>query len=449
MKKTNGLGLNAGIKAMVIAFLTLLLLLPTFFVSSLIDERQSYRQAAMDDISQKWGSSQSIEGPILSIPYKDWEKANDGTVNEVIRYSHFLPSQLKVQSTVKPEKKHRGIYDVIVYTSNISLKGSFESSSPELLGVNEKNILWERAFITIGISDLRGIRDEVSVNIFGKDYKADPGVLSADISSSGVHVNLNSTNETISAATEFNISLSLRGSDQLYFAPIGKVTEVKVESDWQSPSFTGAFLPERVENQAYFPAKWKVLHLNRNYPQQWLNSSYSIQSSLFGVRLIQPADMYQQSTRSVKYALLLISLTFIMFFFMEYKNGAYVHVIQYLLIGLAICIFYLLLISISEYLGFASAYGIASVLTIGLISLYTVSVIKSRKLALFVGSVLSLLYGFLYIILKSEDYALLMGSLLLFVVLSSIMFYSRNIDWNISSKVLPEQNDTTNDRNIA
>lgn len=214
------------------------------------------------------------------------------------------------------------------------------------------------------------------------------------------------------------------------FVPVGKTTRVRIASGWETPSFDGAFLPdEREVSEEGFHAEWKVLHLNRNFPQKWRDRNHSISGSEFGVELLFPVDHYQKGHRAAKYAVMFIGLTFVLFFFSEILNRRRIHPIQYLLVGLSLCLFYTLLISFSEHISFALSYLIASVSIITLITAYSASVLRNKRLVALVGFALVVLYSFLFTILQLEEYALLMGSIGLFIVMAAIMYLSRNVDW--------------------
>ena len=233
----------------------------------------------------------------------------------------------------------------------------------------------------------------------------------------------------------FNFDLDLNGSHALTFGPIGKMTIVNLESSWNSPSFMGSFLPdEHVVNKAGFSASWKILDLNRNYPQSWLGDKHDLLQSTFGLELMQPVNEYAKNTRAAKYTLLVISLTFLMFFFFEVINKQHVHPMHYILVGLAISIFYILLLSLSEHVGFNMAYILSTWAIIGLIGTYSTSILNSKKLVVVQGVMLLSLFGFIFVILQLEDYALLAGSIGLLIVLAIVMYFSRNIDWNNFSK---------------
>ena len=241
--------------------------------------------------------------------------------------------------------------------------------------------------------------------------------------------------ETLSKAYAFSIPLKLNGSGYLKFEPVGKETTVALESGWSSPSFEGDFLPDQREIRPEgFSASWKVLDLNRNYPQQWKGAEYSFgtgnhPSAHFGVRLVQTVDEYAKTERSSKYAILVIGLTFLIYFFYETLRRFHIHPFQYLLVGLALSVFYLLLLSLSEHLGFNTAYAVATAATIGLITVYSAGVFKNLRMTVQLTLLLGLIYGFIFIVLQLEDYALLTGSIGIFAALAAVMYYSRNVDW--------------------
>jgi inner membrane protein len=299
------------------------------------------------------------------------------------------------------------------------------------LNIAEQNILWNEAFVSIGITDLRGIEDAIDFNWNGEKYSFNSGLESKDVLLSGINTKIKIEHgDSANANNEFEFNLNLKGSEYVYFSPIGKTTEVNISSPWTTPSFDGAFLPDKrnIDDKG-FTAYWRVLHLNRNFPQQWTNNQHNIDGSAFGINLKIPTDSYTKTDRSIKYSILFITLTFMIFYFLELLNNKYIHAVQYLLVGFALCIFYVLLLSISEHIPYNFAYVIASTMTIGLISWYTAGVLKDKKLSFMVAGNLTLLYGFIFTLIQLEDYALLMGSFGLFTILSIVMFYSRKIDW--------------------
>jgi len=425
------------IKAVFIAIITLLLLIPAGMISNLVYERQGTKNEAVNEIGQKWGKEQTITGPFLTIPFTKLIKRyspKDSTDVLVERtdYLNILPENLTIHGSIAPEKRYRGIFEVIVYNSNISVEGNFASLNIKEFNIESKDLHTDEAFLSIGISDLRGIEEQIDLNWGNSTEVFNPGTVTNNIITSGINAPLDlSVNNNGDIITEtFSLNVKLKGSEYLQFVPVGKVTDVELSSDWTTPSFDGSFLPDqRTISDSGFVANWNILHLNRNYPQAWINSEHRVEGSAFGVDLLLPVDNYQKSERSIKYAILFIGLTFLVFFFIEIINKKRVHPIQYILVGLALCLFYTLLLSISEHSTFNLAYLGSSVLTIGLISAYTKTVLKSNSLTGLMSGILIILYLFIYVIIQLEDYALLMGSIGLFVILSMVMYFSRKIDW--------------------
>jgi inner membrane protein len=281
----------------------------------------------------------------------------------------------------------------------------------------------------LGLSDLRGIQEVVALHWGNDIYGFKPGVESDEVIQKGISTRIlipPSSNEP----WDFSLDLSINGSTSLSMVPLGKSTLVELKSSWPSPSFDGAFLPdERTIDQEGFHASWKVLNLNRSYPQSFRGTVQGIYESAFGVNLWVPADDYQQTMRAAKYASLFIALTFLLFFFVQLLNGLRIHPVQYVIVGLALCVFYTLLIALSEHLSFALSYLMSSVTIILMITLFAHSFSKKRKLTQVIGGILILLYAFIYLIIQIEDYALLVGSLGLLFVLAITMYLSRKIDW--------------------
>lgn len=417
-----------------IGFLILLMLIPTAMISDLIRERQYRQEEAAAEITSKWGNDQTVMGPVLSIPYKDYYK-EDEEIKVVKRYAHFLPYQLDVKGKVNPLVRHRGIFEAVLYDTDLHISGTYNKPEFSNWKIKDENILWDEASISLGIPDMRGINEAINLKWNKETIAFEPGVPVADVISNGVSVPIDlSDSSQQSGEYKFDFDLSLNGSRQLYFVPLGNETNVDLTSNWPDPIFSGQFLPDthHVTTKG-FTAHWKVLQLNRNYPQQWLGNAYNPIYAAFGVDMKVGVDNYQKNTRSAKYAVMIIALTFIMFFFVEVLNKKRIHPIQYLFVGFALSIFYALLLAISEHASFGVAYLAASVAVIGLILVYVQGMLKARKLTLILGGVLVLIYGFIFVILQLQDYALLVGSIGLFIALAVVMYFTRNIDWyNVS-----------------
>ena len=420
-----------------IGILILLFMIPISSIESLIREREYRQQDTIQEVSALWGNPQTIKGPILTIPYSTFSKVYDQEDKDKFRlveqteYAHFLPEELTINGQLMPEVRYRGIYEVIVYSSEVKLEGEFLAPDFSEWKINPADIHWDDAYLALGLPDLRSIQQYVEVSWDTATYSFNPGIESRDVIQTGIHAALSLTpTEEKGAKHRFSLSLDFNGSSSLDFVPLGKSTRVSINSPWKDPSFGGAFLPDdRSVAETGFTAHWEVLHLNRPYPQSFRGAQHGIDASAFGVSLLLPVDEYQKSMRSAKYALMLVSLTFIIFFFIQILRKVRIHPIQYIMVGLALVVFYTLLIALSEHISFQWAYYVASVAIITMITLYVHSIFKNAQLTLIMGGILVILYAFIYTIIQLQDYALLMGSVGLFIVLGIVMYLSRKIDW--------------------
>lgn len=417
---------SVSLKIFVVGILALFMLIPAAMIRSLIQERQISSVEVVKEISSKWGSEQTVSGPVISVPYISRAQV-DGKWVTSRQYAHFLPEEMNVSGKMLPDIRYRGIYKVIVYTADLKITGKFKRPSFSDWKIDPADIIWDEATVSVGIPDMRGIKNDMKLKFNGVDHEVSPGLDSQDIVSQGV-----STRVKFDASSEYiySIDLKLNGSSTLSFVPVGKVSKIELQSAWATPKFDGAYLPDNREVGANgFRADWTVLHLNRNFPQKWIGNAYDVYGSAFGVNLMFPVDHYQKSERAAKYALMFIALTFMVFLFSEILNRRKIHPVQYILVGLALCVFYTLLISLSEQLGFAIAYAAASVGTIALIGSYAVAIFNNKKQSMVLIGILIVLYLFLFTILQLEDYALIMGSIGLFVALGIVMHISRKVDW--------------------
>lgn len=425
---TSRIGRSVTFKLMIVCALILVLLAPVSMVKSLIREREWRQERVVDEINAKWGRTQTVAGPILSIPYRQIIEYEKGKKSTVTRYIHVLPSTLQLQGSVVPQVRYRGIYEAVLYQTHMVVEGRFPHPMIDKTRIPEADIFWDAAFVSLGITDMRGIREAIEGAFGGQKLAMEPGVETADVLAAGVSAPVALNREA--QGYDFRFVIDLNGSQQLSFVPVGRTTSVTMRSPWPDPSFTGAFLPvERTISPEGFTARWNVLHLNRNYPQSWTGSGHTLDESAFGVRLFRPVDIYQKSMRTAKYALMFIVFAFMAFFLSEVIHRLRVHPVQYLLVGLAIILFYTLLLSVSEHTSFGIAYLAASAAVLGLITAYAAAILKSAAVTAMVAGILAVLYGYLYILLQLEDYALLMGSSGLFVVLALVMFMTRKIDW--------------------
>ncbi|HRN55273.1 MAG TPA: cell envelope integrity protein CreD [Agriterribacter sp.] len=419
------------IKGIIVACLILIMLIPALFIMSLVNERANRRETVAGEVSSKWATQQTVTGPILVIPYRESIQLEDGKTTVYKKYAYFLPGQLKINGVLQPEIRHRSIYNIIVYRAEMQIEGYFNPVQTEALHIAPEDLLTQEAFVCIGLSDFRGIENQLSLLWNNSSHIFQAGMPDDRIIKNGLHTALALDDNDLAKANTFKLQLHLRGSENLSFTPVGKTTHVNIASPWTDPSFDGNFLPVTTPQitEKGFNAEWKVQHLNRNYPQSWKDSNYTIADSRFGITLLQPVDAYSKTMRSVKYAILFIALTFGLYFFLEILQKRTVHPIQYVLVGLALSIFYTLLLSVSEYIRFNIAYGIAAAATIALITLYTKSLFHKWKVAMLFGVILTVLYTFIFILLQLRDSALLFGSIGLFIVLAAVMYYSRKINW--------------------
>lgn len=422
------------LKLFIIGVLALLMLIPATMVKEIIYERQDRSLQTETDVTDNYPAAQEIIGPIISVPITSGPGAS--YVYSAPNYMHFLPENLQITGDVTPQKLERGIFKVVVYESALNVSGKFDLNKSLPSGFNGE-LDWSRAIMSIGISDLRGIKNQFSVNIAGVENQIVSGAAKNGIISDGVHFSMKGLSEFDNRNFDFSYVLDLQGSNNLSFIPVGNTTDIKVHSTWDSPSFNGSFLPDAREvNSDGFDANWHVLQLNRNYPQSWDGNTYtaSMEESSFGVNLKESLNDYQKSIRSVKYAILLIGLTFLVFFLVEIRNGKRIHPFQYILVGLALCLFYTLLVSLSEQINFNLAYLISASTIVIMISLYSRSIFTSTKLSFLLFGILTALYTFLFITLQMEDYALLSGSIGLTLMLAATMYFTRNIDWYATHK---------------
>lgn len=453
------------VKLLSIGFLVLILLIPSTWIQELIVERQLRADEVVQEVSSKWSGSQTLSGPILVIPYKVQEKIDRGKdgveIIERLEKYFFLPENLDVTGKVTPEVLHRGMFDVAVYASALEIQSTFKRPDFTSLSISENMIIWKDAYMILSITDLRGINDSLVFNVGNSPKTTEPsnnlGVFvqriseagtsnryapspedTGELSSSGVVARLN-----WNSADDFNgatsIKLNLKGSQRLNFVPTGKTTLVSLSGAWNNPSFDGEFLPEAREiSENGFAATWKVLHYNRPFSQQWNTVNEKLSGSDFGVKLLIPVDQYQKSIRTSKYGQLIIILTFVALFLVEITRKLRIHPFQYILIGAALIIYYTLLLSISEQLGYNIAYIIASISTVTLVSMYSVTFLHSKGLVALFTSLLVIFYSFIFIIILQQDFSLLLGSIGLFLIVGALMYFSRKIRWYGESESSPK-----------
>jgi inner membrane protein len=439
------------VKLFSIGILIIILLIPSAWIQDLIRERQNRADEVINEITDKWSVSQTISGPVLVIPFKKIEvidKGKDGIEKyEVIQKAFFLPEQLDINGDVLPEIRSRGIFDAVVYGSSLNINSVFKQPDFKALNIPENLVLWSEAYLAFGITDLRGISDNPTFTMGGDTLMAEPsndlGLSPSSDDDQNNYTSVRHSGSTtagviarlpLSGADSFNgnvsVKLSLKGSNRLDFVPVGKTTLVKVSGKWNNPSFDGEFLPASREIlQDNFTANWKILHFNRPFAQQWVDNHQQLSGANFGVKLLLPVDQYQKSMRTSKYGALIILLTFVALFLVEIIQKTRIHPFQYILIGAALTIYYTLLLSFSEQLGYNISYVISSLATVVLISAYSTTFLRSTRLTILFSLLLIIFYTFIFIIILQQDLSLLLGSIGLFLIIGAIMYFSRNIKW--------------------
>lgn len=414
-------------------FLGLLILIPVGQIKSLLAEREYRMWSVKEEVIDKWGGQQYLAGPILVIPVLEHytEIFNDKKEIMVRRhYLHFLPDELGITGEIQSEIRKKGIYNIELYTGSFSLQGTFKEIETPALPYDNTEVLWSEAELVVGLGDVKGLSGKVDLLWDNKDYEFDGGPGKSGLFQSGIHTRIPLEQEK---TYSFRAELELRGGESISFLPLGKETHVNINSDWASPNFIGAFLPEsHTITDADFSAEWKINALARNFPQTWIDNqidSFILQEGSFGINLISPVNGYFKNHRAIKYRLMFIFIPFIALFLFEVFTRTKVHPFQYLLAGFAISIFFLLLLSISEHLSFNISYFISAGASSIMVSSYTGSVFNSRVKGFIMGGINVVLYLYLYMSLVSEDYALIIGSLGLFVILAITMIITRKLNW--------------------
>ena len=421
------------IKVVIIGLLILLLMIPMFMIENLISERGRTQEEAIDEVSEKWSLAQTITGPYLNLQYPVVIE-NNGEKKVSIKDLILFPDELMVSGQLKTEILKRSIYEVNVYQSELTLKGSFSSEELKKSRIDMEQLQFDRAAICLNLTDMRGISEQISITLGDSVYIFEPGMDNRGIDNTGVHAIANLSELKQNKKLPYEIKIKLKGSQSLNFIPLGKTTRVDLKANWNTPSFTGNYLPNnRNITEKEFSAQWQVLNLNRNYSQVMVDYNNSnikdIENSSFGVNFKIPVEQYQQSMPSAKYAILIILLTFGVIFFTEIMNKTRIHALQYLLVGLALCLFYSLLLSFSEHIGFNPAYLLSSALTITLVGGYMFGVTRKKKPSLIMSGLLGILYIYIFVLIQLETFALLAGSLGLFIILAIVMYFSKKIDW--------------------
>ena len=430
-------------KVLLIGVLSLLLLVPLRMLQSVVSEREQRKAETESEIMQSWGGPQTLAGPFLTVPWISRSRDANGKPVETVQSAHFLPQMLAIDGSLLPEMRARGMYQVTVYGARLSLKGTFGRPDFSGIRVSPADILWERAFVSLELPDMRSLQEKVPLawgqgKLEFRSGKGSIGMFPGEMRAEVPGLDRGAPGRSSSADIPFSFEVSLHGGDSISFLPLGDETRVHIRSSWASPNFNGSYLPTRRTLGADgFDAQWRVISMARPYPQRWTDGEVEPQAltaTAFGVSLMTPVDTYQKVTRALKYGLLFLVLPFCTLFFFEVFSRRRIHALQYLLVGLADCVFYLLLLSLAEHVSFGAAYAIAAGACTGLVTLYAIAVVKSGT-GVVMLPVLGAAYGFLALVLSSEDNALMLGAVGLFLLLGAVMFLTRRVDWYRSERL--------------
>ncbi len=413
-------------KAMIIVILIALLMVPTYFIGNLVVERKIRKQDITKEISNSWAMPQIISSPYLQLSYAKKAAAVDGAKYK----GYVMANHSKTNATIDPIVQYRGIYKIQVYKTKAIINGTLLKKDLDAFEAKYGTIQYAQSAIVVNISDAKGIVDAATITTNNVTQILEVGNVNASIHGiKTLSLPLSSIIQT-SNDINFRIEFNLKGTEKISFVPLSANNTIILNSKWGNPSFEGTYATSnKTITDDGFIAQWDISKHNTSLPtvsDTWPGTV----DHIFGVNLINPVDSYAKILRTTKYAILFIALTFAFFFFVEVLQDKQIHPIQYTLVGLALVIFYTLLLSVSEYVFFDWAYIIACVATTALIAFYTKSIMKSIKTALIMVAVLAGLYSFMYTIIQLEETSLLVGSIGLFIVLAIIMQLSKKINWN-------------------
>jgi inner membrane protein len=431
-------------RMLIVGFLLLVLLIPLEFVKTLISERAIRQKEVVNEINDKWGKEVLLSGPMLKVPYKVFKE--DRIFNEksktyqtktevIVKNAYVFPNQLNIISNVNTKPLNRSIYESVVYTADIQINGNFPKLDFSEKDIKPEDILWDKITVLVKTSNLKGIKSTLEVNINNQQLTMAP-LYDREYLTTIQSSYITNFTENENSSLPFSFDVKINGSESLKFIPIGKETKAKMTSAWHSPGFDGMFLPDdetKTVSQDGFNAEWEVYQINRQFEQIFYGSLPDLTEFAFGTNFIIPVDEYQKTERTAKYGFMVIGLTLLVFLLIQLVSKIYIHPFQYVMIGLALVMFYTLLLSIGEHSSFLKAYAIASGAVLGLITIYSQVILKGFKFPLLICTSLASLYGFIYVIIQLENYALLVGSIGLFLILAIIMFASRKIDWGNES----------------
>ena len=433
--RLSGSGWEAGKRISFLIFLVLVMLVPLSMVEGVVQERGWRKDEVAREIGEQWGPPQVVSGPALVVPYDytQTQTLTDGQTRSTVktRYLVFTPDSTSINATAKVEKRYKSIYEVPVYAANISISGKFGALDLAPHGVAPAQVKWQAASLVLGISEIRAVKS-AALNAAGGTRSIEAGLLPYHPFAGGVYANVPLTSFNGPRGFDFSFKLALNGRDDLSFQPLGRQTEIALKSDWPHPGFSGAPLPDnRTIDAKGFEAKWSISHIATGAPLSWRAEEFKLEPARMvtvGAGLVEPGDVHQQTDRIVKYGVLVVGLTFGTMFVVGLLKRDRVHLVQYLLIGASLSLFYLLLLSLAEQMDFLGAYVIASLVDIAIVAWYAAATIR-RLMSAVVGAILAALHVYMYVLLQMESFALLSGTIGLLLILVAVMFVTRKVDW--------------------
>ena len=441
----------------VILFITFVLMIPLNFVSNIVYERQSLHNEATRNITESWGQAQTINGPVLVVPYEIWQdfkktvtvkvkvkgkKEEEEKDQEVIerkyftRYKLILPAEVTFDAKVDPEIRYRGIYRQALYNAPVNVRGHFVLPGQEGFSSRLHRVFWDKAWLAVGITDLKTISEDSPLQWEGVTAPAyKPGTKVGKLLGSGFHTLVPMTEKAMGAKQEFSLNLSIRGSGGISFTPVGEKTFITVAGAWPDPSFQGNLLPvERSITDKGFTARWNISNLTRTYPQieetdhpESSDELSSIKSFTAGVDLHENVSLYRMVRRAVHYGILFIAVSFVALFAFEMITRQRMHMLQYGMVGLSMSLFYLVLLSLAEHVDFTFAFLVASAVTVSMNSLYIAAALQSKIRGLIMAALLAGLYALLFSLLRMEDFSLVVGTGLVVAMMAVLMFVTRKL----------------------
>ena len=431
---------SQGGRFLVLAAITLLMTIPLMMIGVISSERERYAEQVRREVGATWGGAQTLAGPFVVVPVERTQavRRSDGSSVDRTDRDHLVltPQRLEIDVASEAQARRRGIYDATVFTATATLTGAFSFEGATALAEGYDEVLWDEARLVTWLSDPRALTDEVSATYGAAAHRFDPGAGLRGVEVAGTMVPIHVALGDPRGGSTFEVVLPLRGSGALRAIAAGRSTEMTMTSDWPHPSFDGNLLPrERTVAEEGFEASWFVPYLARGVTDGWVEEHGLARTERFvgglgfGVSFFQPVDNYQKVERALKYAVLIIGLTLLTVFLIELATARAAHPVQYVLVGLAQCTFFLLVLALSEHVTFALAYLAASVATVGLLVAYVGSALGAGRMTWVAAAALVTLYGLLYLLLQSRDYALLIGALAAFATLGGMMMATRRVDW--------------------